>query len=516
MPTNLVRFIPVALYIPLMIALYLPAYRVMVSWWENEDYNYCYFVPLIVLYLIWEKRDALFKLPAQPAWWGGGLVLAGLLLFWLGELGGEFYSLYLSSWFVLLGLLILHWGWEKVKAIRFPLLLIPAMFPFPNAINNPLSLKLKLMSSAIGVKFLQLSGMSAYREGNVIDLDFTRLQVVDACSGLRYLLPLILLAVLIAGMVRLRWWQKVVLVVSSIPLTVIVNSFRIASVGWLYPVFGPKVAEGFFHDFSGWVIFMVSLGILLGEMWLMKRWFPLPSAKIIPVVQPLANGDGTAGSAPFGRMQWLMTAVASLCLVATVALSQGVEFREKVPLKQSFSSFPVVVGQWQGTRQVMEKLYLDALDLSDYLLIDFRDSQHRQINLYVSYNESQSKGKSSHSPSSCLPGGGWVFKESGIVPVDLSGGARLEVQRAVMEKTGQKQLSYYWFAQRGRVLHSLSELKFYAFWDALTQQRTDGALVRIITPVAADEDLNAAEQRLQGFVRQVHPLLVQYIPGKKL
>ena len=110
----------------------------------------------------------------------------------------------------------------------------------------------------------------------------------------------------------------------------------------------------------------------------------------------------------------------------------------------------------------------------------------------------------------------WVFKESGIVPVDLTSGAKLEVQRAVMEKTGQKQLSYYWFAQRGRVLHSLFELKLYAFWDALTQQRTDGALVRIITPVASDEDLNAAEQRLQGFVRQVHPLLVQYIPGKNL
>jgi exosortase len=158
--------------------------------------------------------------------------------------------------------------------IAFPVFLALAMVPPPNILYGNLTLRLKLVSSQIGVIMLQLCGLTAYREGNVIDLGFTRLQVVDACSGLRYFFPLIVLGILLAYYFKGAIWKKIFIVVSAIPISIVTNSIRIASVGILYQFMGSAAAEGFFHDFSGWFIFMISLGILLLEMALLKHIYP--------------------------------------------------------------------------------------------------------------------------------------------------------------------------------------------------------------------------------------------------
>lgn len=479
----------------------------MINWWNGEDYNYCYVVPLVVAYLLWERRAVLRAVASRPSWWGLLPLGLGALLYLLGELGGEFYTLYLSSWWLAVGLLWLHLGWRKLRLMAFPLLLSIAMFPFPNIINNNLSLKLKLISSALGVKMLQLSGMTAFREGNVIDLGFTRLQVVDACSGLRYLLPLLILGLLLAYYFRAPFWKRALLVLSTLPLTIVVNSFRIASVGMLFPVFGPRVAEGFFHDFSGWLIFMVSLGILLGEMWLLKR---LPGGTLEPAKEA---GDVTVAADPV-PLPWARAGAGLLLLVGLLIVMRTVDFRERVPLARPLLDFPQTIGQWQGSRSAMDPAALKSLKLTDYLLADFSNSRGETVSLYVAYNASQRKGESSHSPASCLPGSGWVFDESGPASLPLGpAGAASRVNRAFMQKSGERLLVYYWFPQRGRILTSMGQLKLYAFWDALTRRRTDGALVRLITPVASSELPAEAERRLNDFARQAVPVLNSFLPG---
>jgi exosortase D (VPLPA-CTERM-specific) len=304
------------------------------------------------------------------------------------------------------------------------------------------------------------------------------------------------------------------LVLLAIPLSIITNSLRIASVGILYRFWGPVVVDGFFHDFSGWFIFMASLAMMLAGMWCLKRIFPEP--------ETVAGGDGENGPVPAGvvkreigmRYSMMLVVPAVLLLGGTILLTKNVDFREKTPLRLPFSAFPVQVGEWQGERQVMEKMYLDVLDLSDYLLIDYQNGKHQNVNFYVAYNESQRGGKSSHSPASCLPGTGWVFKDSGITSVELSGGKVIKVQRAFMDKNGQQLLAYYWFPQRGRILHNLFELKLFAFWDAIVTHRTDGALVRIITPVRDSGNLMESDSRLQDFVKVMLPVLDQYLPGR--
>jgi EpsI family protein len=200
----------------------------------------------------------------------------------------------------------------------------------------------------------------------------------------------------------------------------------------------------------------------------------------------------------------------------TLLLSQGLEFKERVPVKVSFSQFPLQVGPWSGTRKALEREYLEELALSDYLLADYTGDDQAWINLYIAYSASQKKGKSSHSPATCLPGGGWNFKESGLVAVPLANGESRQVARVVMEKNGSKQVAYYWFPQRGRTLTNLNELKLYTFWDSMISHRSDGALVRIITPVAEGASTETADARLKAFIKVIAPRLDTFIPGKNL
>jgi exosortase D (VPLPA-CTERM-specific) len=495
----------------------------MVSWWRGEDYNYCYLIPFVVLYLIWEKREIFQNTTSRPTWIGLLPLLGGLLLFWLGELGGEYYTMFISSWLVLVGLCWMHFGLQKLKIIFFPIALILTMFPPPQFVYANLSLRLKLISSKLGVWVLQTIGKTAYREGNVIDLGFTQLQVVDACNGLRYLFPLIVLAILVAYFSKSVWWKKVFVVLSAIPISIFVNGLRIASVGLLYPIWGPQVAEGFFHDFSGWIIFMISLGILLAELWVLNLVFRERLKTEIGKMGTDGNAEDQkleneeigkqgkkAGKTGIFQPQFI---VAIFLLGATAAIAQTVNFREEVPIARSFSQFPLSIGAWTGQLQFMEQKFIDELDLSDYIIVNYRNGASPSVNFYTAYYESQRKGESIHSPASCLPGGGWEFQQAGRTDVPISeDGRRMFVNRAVMSNAGYKQLSYYWFPMRGRILTNAYQMKLYNFWDALTQQRTDGALVRLITPISKNETIEDADARLQAFTQELVPVLDQFLP----
>jgi exosortase D (VPLPA-CTERM-specific) len=496
-------------YAVFFVLLFSSDYQVMLGQWDSSDYTYCYFVPFIAGYLLWERHHAL-RFPSQPSWGGVAWLGAGIFLYLLGELGGEFYSIYFSSWLILVGMLWLHLGWQKLRSIAFPVCFLVAMFPFPNVINNPLSLYLKLVSSKVGVVLLQLTGISVFLEGNIIDLGFTKLEVVEACSGLRYLFPLLIVGLLLAAQHRARLWQRGVLVFSAIPLSIAINSVRIAAIAWLYPSLGPSVVDGFWHDFIGWALFMACVAGMVGGRTLLLKWAPMPA---LPPTQQAGTTDGVS-TVP-RKPVWPMAVVAVLLLASTVAVTRTINFREQVVLAKPLAEFPLMVAGWQGSRSNLEQKYLDALKLSDYLLIDYRNQQGQTVSVYVAYNGSQRKGQSSHSPDSCLPGSGWVFRESGTTNLPVGeNNQQAAVKRTFMEKHGERLLGYYWFPQRGRVLTNLYQLKWFTFWDALTKQRTDGALVRVLTPVQAGEQLADADKRLQEFVRLVGPELNRFLPGR--
>lgn len=479
--------------------------------WQSEDYSYCSLVPLAALFLVFDKRRELLSAEMTATWKGLFPLGLGIVVFWAGGLAGSYLSEYLSLWLVIIGLLWTQFGWDRIKAAWFPLVLLFAAFPLPSILNMKISFLLKLISSALGVKMLQLCGMSAYREGNMIDLGFTQLQVVDACSGLRYAFPLMVLSAILAYWFRGHFWKRAVLFLSAIPVAVGINSFRIAATGIAYASFGPKVAEGFFHDFSGWLIFVLAIPFLLLEMSWLKR---LPPRQILPgpAKKPLKvpGSQHVKGSLRISRT--LLFAIAVMLILAALLPSRIAGVQGQIPSKKKLHEFPLQIGEWTGSREELEQKFLDTLKLSDYTLINYSDFERRQINFYVAYYESQLKGEGIHLPDSCLPGSGWYFEENGVREIGLSGGGRLRVNRIVMEKEGSKELTYYWFDQRGRAFPGVWELRLYAIVDGISRKRSDGALVRLVTPVYKSEGVDQADGRLQSLVLKIEPLLGDYIP----
>ncbi len=519
---NRLGLIKLAIYILLLAGIYFSTFSWLVNKdWTRGDYSYGVLIPFIVLYLLWEKKDRFFSESSEPTWYGFILFLPGIMLFWVGKLAGEFFILYFSCWLIIAGLCWINFGMEKIKVIAFPLFFSLTMFPLPNFINVKITLKLKLISSKFGVILMRMWGMSAFREGNVIDLGFTKLQVVDACSGLRYLFSMIVLSILIAYFYRGRLWKKLTVIISSVPLTIFSNSLRIALTGILAEKFGQKMITGFFHEFEGLLIFMITLGTMLLEIWIMDRLFPEVQLKIkhmylnddpFSIEKPENENAGKTGrlNRPASGLSVFFASIILLC--TTFALAHGVSFRKDIPMKQSFCNFPMKIGKWKGVKLSMEQRFIDVLDFTDYVMADYQDNSGKVVNFYAAYYKSQQKGASIHSPATCLRGGGWRFTRAGRAELSLSSGKTMPVNRAVIEKGSIRQICYYWFPSRGRILTNAYEMKFFNFWDALTRHRTDGALIRVITLVYPDEDVKTAENRMHRFIKELIPVLKQFLP----
>ena len=486
----------------------------MVSFWDREEYSYAYMLPFIALFLIWQKKDRLEQIPFQGSWGGFLVALAGIVLFFVGDLATLFVIVQYAFLVTFFGLVLAFMGFRGFKLIWVPLLILLFMVPLPTFLFNSLSAQLQLISSQLGVAVIRLFGISVYLEGNVIDLGTFKLQVVEACSGLRYLFPLMTLGFIAAYFFKGAFWKRAVIFLSSMPITVLMNSARIGVIGVMVDNWGPSMAEGFLHDFEGWVVFMACTGVLVAEMWLL--------AKIGKDKLPLREAFGLEFPAPSpkdAQVQYRTLSkplIATALIVAVVAvLSTAMPERVEVPPNRAdFSTFPLQIGEWQGKGDRMEQMYIDTLKFDDYIMADFVDGNQQQVNFYVAYYASQQKGESAHSPRTCIPGGGWEI--TSLTQLDIDGvtvaGQPLRINRTVIQKGDVKQLVYYWFQQRGRVITNEYLVKWFLFWDALTRNRTDGSLVRLTAFVKPGESLEEADKRLAAFARASTPQLSAYVP----
>jgi exosortase D (VPLPA-CTERM-specific) len=422
---------------------------------------------------------------------------------------------------VLIGLLLSAIGKRGLKEIAFPVFFLLTMIPLPDFLYQGFSARMQLISSEFGVGFLKLVGVTAFREGNVIDLGPIQLQVAEACSGLRYLFPLSALALICAYLYRDRFWKRAVLFISSFPIAIFLNGFRIGVTGLLVDRYGRGPAEGFFHGFSGWLLFICSLLILFGEMGVLGRIGAQGRRRSLSEMfgpPPAAATPGEEKDSVSRKADSFLSSPAYLVSLALfvpviIASTQIVSGEEIQPSRPTFSDFPMNVGAWVGRSFPMEEEYVNALKFDDYLLADYHRPVGPPVNLYIAYYRSQRKGQSAHSPRTCIPGGGWEITALEERKIDSARpGDPLTVNRAVIQRGTDKQVVFYWFQQRGRILTNEYLVKFYLFWDALTKNRTDGALVRLTAPVSKGENESDADRLLGDFAKEIRPLLVSYIP----
>lgn len=487
--------------------------------WMSDDYSHGIFVPIISGAIAWQRRHRLAAGGLAPSWWGPVVVLIGLSLYFVGNFSTLFVVLQLSLWVVIVGLALSWIGLGGSRDLAFPLVYLLSSIPLPAFLHNSLSSQLQLWSSALGVGFLQTIEVTAFREGNVIDLGPVQLQVAEACSGIRYLFPLTALALLCAYFFRDRMWKRVVLALSALPISILVNGLRIGIVGMLVEVYGPQAAEGFLHLFEGWVLFMFTLGLLVFEMWGLTLVQPMPGShgflSQFHIYEYQDSRDFSSRSAfpVAATVLRVPPYVGSLALILPAALfSWSIGDRQEVPPdRAAFVDFSMRIGKWQGTPLPLETQFISALRFDDYLLADYALTGGGPITLYMAYYRSQRKGQSAHSPQSCIPGEGWEITSHRTVNLSMDGLSQ-PANRVLIQKDRQKQLVLYWFKQRDRALSNEYLVKVYLFWDALTKQRTDGSLIRLSAAIEPNESEQDVENRLFEFARNIHPQLKRYIP----
>ena len=499
-----------------VLSLYEHGLNRMVHYWFNKDeYSHGVMIPFITAFLIWQKKDVLERISFDGSWAGVVVTLVGTVIISIGNISAITAIMQYGFVIALAGFVLAYMGWRGFKEIWIPLLLLFFMIPFPDVIIQDLSRHLQLISSSIGVWIIRLFNISVYLEGNVIDLGVYKLQVVEACSGLRYLFPLMTLGFVCAYIYKAALWKRIAVFLSTIPITIFLNSFRIGMIGVLVEYGGPSMAEGFLHDFEGWAVFMACTGILVLEMWGLaqfgKERRPLRQVFGLDFPEPTPK-DALRRYRPLGRAYWTAAVVVAVLVISFFILPSKRD-DVRVPRKE-FSNFAMVLGDWNGKSESMDRIYLDTLKLDDYLLANYVNNRQQAVNLYVAYYGSQSKGASIHSPRICLPGGGWEMKTLTQRVVDgvQIGPKPLQVNRAEIQLGESRQLVYYWFQMHGRGFSNEYLLKWFVFWDALNINRTDGALIRITTPLRPGESFADADSRLVNFVKVLNPNMSDYIP----
>jgi exosortase len=257
-----------------LLCLYGPVLRHLVGQWSHDlNYSHGFFVPAFSLFVLWQERHRLSSLPLKPSWSGLLLLVAAIAILTAGVLGAELFLARFSFLLAIGGLVVLIYGWNHLRAAMFPWLFLLLMIPVPSIIFNQITFPLQLLASKVAAVTLPVLGVPVLREGNVIQLPAMALEVAEACSGIRSLMSLATLAVIYGYLLEQRNSIRVLLAVASIPIAVLANSSRIVGTGLLVQYWDPEKAEGFFHTFSGWLIFVVSLILLfLLHRALQKFW----------------------------------------------------------------------------------------------------------------------------------------------------------------------------------------------------------------------------------------------------
>jgi len=289
-PFSLQKFhLQLGLLLAAFLALYYPFIQTLVHDWEvNQNYSQGYFIPFVAAFMIWWMRDELAGIELKPTNWGIALIVAGLLQLFIAKVGSEYFLQRTSMIVVLFGISFYLFGGRFTKCIWLPLVYLIFMIPIPAIIWNRIAFPMQLFASALTEGVVQLIGIPILREGNVLHLAQTSLEVVDACSGLRSLVNILGLAVGLGFLMNKAAWKRWALFLAAFPIAIIVNIIRLTATAVLASRYGGDVARGFLHDFSGWLVFVAGIAMLIGVQGVMGK---IGKAEVIKAgAGPTAHG----------------------------------------------------------------------------------------------------------------------------------------------------------------------------------------------------------------------------------
>lgn len=483
------------------------------SAWTRPEYSHGPLIPLIsgLLFLRQLKTEAIIT-DSNPNRLPGVLLLVfALTLAMFGQLIsiGDIVAYALILWVG--AVLLISFGWSQGRRFWPPVLHLVYMLPLPGALYYGISTWLQGVSSELGVYFLELLGIPVFLEGNIIDLGVLQLHVAEACSGLRYLFPILSFSYIFAVLYRGPMWHKAVLLVSAAPITVLMNSVRIAIAGVVSSAWGPGYVTGITHFFEGWVIFVSCILLLFLLAWVLV----LIRRDRVGVIAALdLDTEGL-----WQQMLRLRLIEPSRALAISAGLTMGLAIlwpllpqpEPVVVLRDPFAAFPSQLGTWEaGPRRALEVEVERVLAADDYHSVALTNSDAKApVDLFMAWYADQNTG-GAHAPEVCLPGAGWEIAALEQIPEPDGAGT---IARAIIQKGSERMLVYFWYEQLGRRTGSGFTARVRTLTNKIQYQRADSALVRLITPIGSQENVTEAEARLVSAIRAINVPLSHYLPG---
>lgn len=482
--------------------------------WQLPEYSHGPLIPVLsgLLFLRQLKEVPVDQREAPDYWPGVFLLIVSVMLGAAGRLLeiNDIVAYALILWTG--AILLISFGWKTGKHFWPPVVHLIYMLPLPGALYYGLSTYLQGISSELGVYFLQLIRVPVFMEGNIIDLGVYKLQVAEACSGLRYLFPILSFSYIFAVLYQGPMWHKAVLLISAAPITVFMNSVRIAVAGWIVNHVGLSHVEGFSHFFEGWVIFVICILLLFLLAWVLVK-LRRDKVGLIEALDLETDGLWTQ----FKRIQLIHPSKAMIggaVLVTGLALAwQAIPERDISAVeREPFLLFPARMGEWHaGPHQPLDPQIEGVLKADDYLSVYLEHaSEAHDVELFIAWYEDQSGG-GVHSPEVCLPGAGWEIARLEQVEVNPAGTA-FTLNEAIIQKGVHRMLAYYWYDQNSTRTASMYQAKVQLMLGKFANGRNDSAIIRLITPIGADENIDIARARLNDTLIEVVKPLPRFVP----
>ena len=308
---------PIAIALAMVFVYFTALLKLGSDWWNDENYSHGLLIPFVIGYILWQERERFSKARTDPAaWWGAVGVAVSLLALWAGVAGAELFVQRLSLVLMIASVLIYFWGFRLLRLVAVPLSLLILSIPIPQIVFNRIAFPLQLFASRCAVSAMSFFNIPVLRQGNIIELmplgasEPKKLAVVEACSGIRSLMTLVTLAVIYAYFTKPKvaqtsacdetgksqtevcdtddklkfvghflssftFWRSLILVVAAVPIAILTNALRVSGTGVLAHYYGTRVADGFFHTFSGWVIYIAAAILLFATGWVLDRFAPV-------------------------------------------------------------------------------------------------------------------------------------------------------------------------------------------------------------------------------------------------
>jgi exosortase len=267
-----------------LLVVYWSVITGLISDWSTDDnYSHGFFIVPLAVYFAWERRAKIAATPIAPSWFGLVVVFGGLFLLIGGLLGAELFLSRVSIILTIIGAILFLFGWPMLRVLIFPVAFMLLMIPLPAIIFNKIAFPLQLLASNVGEYSIRSLDIPILREGNVLILANAKLEVAEACSGIRSLVSLFTLGIVFGYFVDRRVWVRTVIALSAVPVAILANGLRVASAGVAAHNYGNAGVEGLFHEFSGWVVFVVAFLMMFALQRLLQRFLPpsLPAAETI-------------------------------------------------------------------------------------------------------------------------------------------------------------------------------------------------------------------------------------------